>query len=153
MEKPNLLQIIPGKGFDKLLFGMKYSQMVQLLGDPSEIIKDDSSSNNEEYVDSMTVFYDEMGLAMFLEQLEGQDEMSLQSIEIDDPEATLFEKKIFQMKKNDIISLVETQTNEKLIKDTDEDLEEFDAYDLENNGMSLLFEDEELISVTIYNTK
>ena len=150
MEKNNNNEIVPGKGYGNFMFGMAYSEVVELLGDPEEILNNDENDNNE-FANSLTVFFDDHGLAMFFEEIEKKGQMKLQSIEIDEPSATMFGKNIFGMEKKQLIRFTEEQLKEKGVSDTDDELEGFELIDFEKNGVSLQLEDDELISVTIYN--
>lgn len=153
MEKNSNFEIVPGKGYHNLPFGIEYSKVIDLLGDPDEIIEGNEEEEElaEEFANSKTAFYDEHGLAMFFEEINEGGPMTLQSIEIDDEEATLFGKNMFTMNKKEIMTFIEQQTKEKGVVDHDEDFAEFDIVDFEKAGISLQFENEELISITIYN--
>lgn len=77
--------------------------------------------------------------------------MTLQSIEIDEPEATMYGKSVFGMNKSELVRLIEKETGEKAVVEKDEELEEFELIDYENSGISLQIENDELVSVTLYN--
>ena len=55
------------------------------------------------------------------------------------------------MDKDKLIALIEKETGEKGIVDKDEDFDDFDLVDFEKSGISLQIENEELVSVTLYN--
>jgi hypothetical protein len=153
MEKISSNEIVPHKGYGHFLFGTEYPKVVELLGDPDEVIQQDDFEDEieEDFADSITAFFDEHGLAMFFEQLEKDGPMTLQSIEIDEPEASMFGKKIFTIDKKELVSLIEKNTGEKAVLDSDEEFAEFEVYDFDKNGISLQYDDEGLVSVTIYN--
>lgn len=148
--KKNNFDIVPGKGYGDFLFGLDYAKIIEILGDPDEIIRNDDNSNDE-YAESLTAFFDDSGLAMFFEQLEKDGPMTLQSIEIDEPEATMYGKSVFGMNKQELIKLIEKETGEKAVAEKDEDFEDFELIDFENSGISLQIENDELVSITLYN--
>lgn len=150
MEKNNKIEIIPGKGYGDFHFNMEYSRIVEMIGDPDEVIQNEDD-DDEEFVDSLTAFFDDHGLAMFFEKIEENGPMTLQSIEIDEANATMFGKSVFGMNKTELIRFIEKETGEKGIADTDEDFDEFEIIDFEKSGISLQIENDELISVTLYN--
>lgn len=148
--KKNNFDIVPGKGYGEFIFGMDYAKIIEMLGDPDEIIRNDDNSEDE-YADSLTAFFDDSGLAMFFEQLEKDGSMTLQSIEIDEPEAIMYGKSVFGMNKQELIKLIEKETGEKAVVETDEDFDDFELIDFENSGISLQIENDELVSITLYN--
>lgn len=151
MKKITNFEIIPGKGFGNLLFGMKYDDVINLLGTPDEIIDSDEDDLEDVYADSITVFYDELGVAMFFEKIEENGPMTLQSLDIEITESTLFEKRIFDMPKKELIEFVEKKVNEKVEIDHDEDFADFDIADFDDTGLSFQFDKDELVTITIYN--
>lgn len=151
MKKITNFEIIPGKGFGNLLFGMKYDEIINMLGTPDEVIDSDEEDLEDVYADSITVFYDELGVAMFFEKIEEDGPMTLQSVDIEISESTLFGERIFNMPKKELIEFVEKKVNEKVEIDHDEDFADFDIADFDNNGLSFQFEKDELVTITIYN--
>lgn len=155
MQKVSNKEIIPHKGYGNILFGTEYPKIIELLGDPDEVIQkedyDEQIEGEDEYADSITTFFDEHGLAMFFEQIDKDGPMTLQSIEIDDPEATMYGKNVFDLPKKEVVALVEKQIGEKAVLESDEDFAEFEIYDYDKNGISLQYDEDELVSVTIYN--
>jgi len=150
MEKNNNYEIVPGKGYGNFIFGTGYEQIVEMIGEPDEVIRNEENGEDE-FVDSLTAFFDDFGLAMFFEQLDEKGLMSLQSIEIDEPSATMYGKPIFGMTQKELVKLIEKQTGEKGIIEKDEEIEDFEIIDFENSGISLQIENDELVSVTLYN--
>ncbi len=153
MEKISNNEIVPRKGYGNFVFGMEYPRVLELLGDPDEVIQEDDFEKGEadEFADSITAFFDEHGLAMFFEQLEQDGPMTLQSIEIDVAEATVYGKKVFGLEKKELVSHIEKNTGEKAELNSDEEFADFEIYDFNNSGISLQYDNNELISVTIYN--
>jgi hypothetical protein len=150
MEKNNNLEIVPGKGYGNFLFDVEYAKVIEMIGDPDEVIQNEDDED-EEYVESLTAFFDDYGLAMFFEQIEESGPLTLQSIEIDEPTATMYGKSVFGMNKTDLIKLIEKETGEKAVVDADEDFEEFELIDFDKSGISLQLENDELVSITLYN--
>lgn len=148
MKELQNLKIIPKKGYDKFLFGTDYNQIVSILGKPDEVIEDNDS---KEFAESITAFFDNYGLAMFFENIDEGNSMTLQSIEIDDDNALMFNKNIFSLSKNELIKFLEEKLEEKSVVDDDKEFEDYDIIEFNNNGVSLLFEDDDLISIILYN--
>ena len=151
MKKITNFEIIPGKGFGNLFFGMNYEEVINMLGKPDEVIDSEEDDLDEVYADSLTVFYDELGVAMFFEKIEENGPMTLQSLDIEITESTIFGKKLFEMPKNELIEFIEQQTKEKPEIEHDEDFADFDIADFDNNGISLQFDKNELATITLYN--
>lgn len=150
MENNNNNEIVPGKGYGNFVFGMEYKTVIEMLGDPDEVIQNDENEDGE-FAESMTAFFDEYGVAMFFEQMDKNGPLTLQSIEVDEPEATMYGKMIFGMDKNQLIRFVEKETGEKGILEKDDEIAEFEIIDFEEKGISLQIENNELVSVTLYN--
>lgn len=96
MEKE--INIYPLKGVNNLKFGCKQDDVRKILGEPDEIEHleedDDLSSLIWQYWDmGLTIFFDEMDNSIFA------------SAEIEDPEALIFGKRIFELSEKEAIEL------------------------------------------------
>ncbi len=91
--------IEPGQGLDLLHFGMETNEIIDIMGSPEEKDKDD----DDDFPSEMWM-YPEQQLTLFME---GEESQLLICIETNNPETTLFGKKIFAMKEKDLMSLME----------------------------------------------
>ena len=93
------LDIVPKKGFGEILFGDTSEKVITLLGQPEDI-------ENIEDVDgfnTVVLYYYEQGITIFFE---GREKSVVACIEIENPDAVMFGKTIFDMTEQDIISLM-----------------------------------------------
>jgi len=93
------LDIIPREGFGEIQFGDTSEKIIKLLGQPEDVedIEDDDGFN------TVVLYYFEIGITIFFE---GKDKSVVACIEIENPDATMFGKKIFDMTEEDIIALM-----------------------------------------------
>ncbi|MFO8053948.1 MAG: hypothetical protein R6U19_02140 [Bacteroidales bacterium] len=94
------LEIKPKIGFGELDFSATDQQVLSKLGDP------DSTEIMEEEVEAFNVLlwdYNDMGLSLFFE---GDETARLSACEIDNPDVTLYGKKIFEATEKEIIDLM-----------------------------------------------
>ena len=76
--------ILIGKGFDEIRFGMTRQEVKEILGEPDEI---DEYLSSEEAEDNTEAYhYDELELSVSFDEL---DEWRLGSIAVSDPEAVI----------------------------------------------------------------
>ena len=93
------LDIAPLIGLGQIHFGDTSEKVISLLGQPEDV-------ENIEDVDSfntVVLFYYEHGITVFFE---GREKSVVACIEVENPEATMFGKTIFNMTEEDIISLM-----------------------------------------------
>ncbi len=93
------LDIAPKKGFGEILFGDTSEKVITLLGQPEDV-------ENIEDVDgfnTVVLYYYEQGITIFFE---GREKSVVACIEIENPDAVMFGKTIFDMTEQDIISLM-----------------------------------------------
>ncbi len=81
-------QINPGVGFDQIKFGMTREQVLEILGNPSEIREDENYSGDpKETEDLTTVFdYDDLGVSFSFDKIE---DYRLVEIDFDSPDFSL----------------------------------------------------------------
>lgn len=146
MKQLSNFEIYPGKGLGDLKFEMSYDEVEKMLGEPDEVI-----NQNEEFdePETLTAFYDELGLALYFEQNDFDEPLLLQSIDIDNENVSFKNKKFYNLSKVEIVEFFKKNTDEKPEISTDDD--DVEIYDFQESGISLQFEDKQLISITIYN--
>ncbi len=96
------LDIRPLAGLGDLSFGVSMSEVVEVLGQPedSEVLSD-----GEDEVETLIWNYWKHGLSLFIE---GNENSVLSNFETDNPEATLYGRKIFDLDQQQIIDLMAT---------------------------------------------
>ncbi|MFO7723056.1 MAG: hypothetical protein R6V49_07530 [Bacteroidales bacterium] len=96
----NNLAIRPLAGFGDLNFGVNMQDIVEMLGQPedSEVLSD-----GEDEVETLIWNYWQKGITLFIE---GSENSVLSNCETDNREATLFDKKVFEMSEQGIIALM-----------------------------------------------
>lgn len=147
MKKMSNFEIYPGKGLGDLKFEMTYDDVEKLLGEPDEVINQDEEEDEPE---TLTAFYDDMGLALYFEQSDFDEPLLLQSIDIDNEHVTFKNKKFANLTKDEIIDYFKQHIEEE--PDISSDDDDVEICDFENTGISLQFEGDQLISITVYNT-
>jgi len=93
------LDIAPKKGFGEILFGDTSEKVITILGQPEDV-------ENIEDVDgfnTVVLYYYEQGITIFFE---GKEKSVVACIEIENPDAMMFGKTIFDMTEQDIIALM-----------------------------------------------
>lgn len=110
------LEIKPLTGFGDLEFGCSPEALIAYLGEPEE----KEEMEDEEMGDSLIYHYDEKGISAFFEIF---DEAVLTTFESDNPEVTLFGKKVFALNEKEIIKLMKqngfTDTESEVLDDED----------------------------------
>ena len=93
------LDIVPKKGLGEIHFGDTSENVIRHLGQPEDLenIEDDDSFN------TVVLYYWEAGVTVFFE---GKGKSVVSCIEVENPQATLFGKSIFEMTEQDIISMM-----------------------------------------------
>lgn len=93
------LDIVPRKGLGEINFGDTSEKVITFLGQPEDV-------ENIEDVDgfnTVVLYYYEQGLTVFFE---GREKSVVACIEVENPEATMFGRTIFDMTEEDIIDLM-----------------------------------------------
>jgi hypothetical protein len=93
------LDIVPKKGLGEIHFGETSEKVISLLGQPEDVenIEDIDGYN------TVVLHYDEQGITLFLE---GREKSVVACIEIENPDAVMYGKTIFNMTEEDIIALM-----------------------------------------------
>ncbi len=93
------LEIKPLEGFGEILFGFTTERVTTLLGEAEDVdnIEDDDVFN------TVILNYWEKGIAVFFE---GMEKSVVSCFETDNPEATLYGRKVFDMSEGEVIELM-----------------------------------------------
>lgn len=99
MEKKNLA-IRPLAGFGDINFGASMSEVIEAFGQPegSEVLSD-----GEEEVETLVWNYWKQGFSLFIE---GTENSVLSNFETENPDATLFDEKVFDLNEKQVIELM-----------------------------------------------
>ncbi|MDD2204831.1 MAG: hypothetical protein PHU62_06015 [Bacteroidales bacterium] len=138
MNKLDLV-LLPKVGIGNLKFGTTIDDVVKLLGEANEI----EEFNDEDCFNTTLLTYYEQELDLFFE---GSDKFVFSAIGVDNPDATLFGKKIFDMKEPEIIALMEENGYFEHDESFDEECNE-KCISFEEACFDFYFEEDELISV------
>lgn len=113
------LDIKPQDGLGALKFGMTTTQAIELIGKPD----DEELLDYDELDDTLIYHYDEQDISLFFEG-EG-DKKILVNIETDNPDATMYGKKIFALTKDQIIVMMKEKGYEDIDTEVHEDDHEY----------------------------
>ncbi len=95
-------EIIVGKGYESIRFGMTRSEVEKILGKPDEI---DSYASSEEAEDNTEAYhYDEIELSVSFDELE---DWKLSSIAVSDPDAELEGLKLIGVSSEELLEKVD----------------------------------------------
>jgi hypothetical protein len=128
------------KGLNDLPFGATAEECNQYFGEPSEIEVLEKDSDDEP--DTELWYYDDENFSLFFE---GDPDLILTSIEINNQEATLFGKKVFEMNEDQIIELMKDQGYFEMYTEDEEWGEKLLSF--EDALIDFYFEGGELITV------
>ena len=137
------LEIKPREGFGGLKFRATKNEVIEYLGEPNE----EEVFENEEKTGSMLIchFWDKATSAFF----ENPKNPVLNTLETDNPDATLFGKAVFAMKEAEIKALMEengyTELDEEMMEDEEFENEKRVSYD--DALMDFFFEGDVLTAV------
>lgn len=139
MSKPNY-EIQLKKGLNQLTFGATTSEANDRFGEPSEI--EVLEKDTEDDPDTELWYYDDQSFSLFFE---GDPDMVLTSIEINNQEATLFGKRIFELTEDQIIALMKDNGFSEMYTEDEEWGEKLLSF--EDALIDFYFEDEKLVTV------
>lgn len=135
--KSNFLTIDPFVGFGDLKFGQTMEDTIKMMGDPEQMEEID-----EEEISSIVLHYWEEGVSIFFE---GVTKSVIACFETDEPEATLFGKKVFELNPKEIIDLMKENGFTKL----EEDIEEGERrFTFEECLLDFFFDQDELCAIS-----
>lgn len=137
MTKMNL-EIKPKEGLGELKFGESSEKLISMLGEAEEM---ENIEDEDEFNTVILNYWDE-GLSAFFE---GKENSVLSCFEVDNPDSTLFGKKVFKMNEKEIISLMK----EKGYSDLDTEQEEGGEkrVSFEDGMIDFFFDGNELVAV------
>ena len=127
------------EGFDDLEFGATSEDVVNYLGNPDEV---EELEEGEEEFKTLIWSYNEAGFTLFFD---GEDPKLFSCIETDNRDITLFGKKIFEMKSQEIIDLMLANGFEEMDEDEEEWGEKRVSFD--EALIDFYFESDELVTV------
>jgi hypothetical protein len=139
MSKPNYT-IQLKKGLNELPFGATAAEVKMIFGDPTEI--EVLEKDTEDDPDTELWYYDDQSFSLFFE---GDPELVLTSIEINNQETTLFGKQIFEMNEDQIIDLMKENGFIEMYTEDEEWGEKLLSF--EDALIDFYFEDEKLVTV------
>lgn len=102
--KNDPFEIKPLEGCNWFAFGINAEEATAILGEPDE--KDEM---HEDDISSSIWYYDEKGLTLFFDEME-EDEIVLSGMEVEDPSALLYGKKVFEMDEAKIRAFVKEKS-------------------------------------------
>jgi hypothetical protein len=142
MEQVNL-EILLLEGLNDLKFGDTPAAVEKTLGKPQEVRNlREEGDEIDEVLDTILWEYDNEGLTIFFE---GKNNHVLSCFETDNPEATLFGKRIFEMDETEILELMK----ENGLTQVDSEVEEWGEkrVSFDEGLIDFYFQDNELITV------
>ncbi|MBQ2376425.1 MAG: hypothetical protein II298_07150 [Bacteroidales bacterium] len=133
-------EIILKEGFGELRFGMQINQVINLIGNPSEV----EEIGEDLEMPATVLYYEEKGLSLFFENL---DQEKLSCINIETEDILLFGKQIFDKTSKEIVELMRENKIFEQTMDKEEWGEERISY--EEYAIDFFFLDDKLNSVTL----
>lgn len=133
-------EIILKEGFGELRFGMQINQVINLIGNPSEV----EEIGEDLEMPATVLYYEEEGLSCFFENL---DQEKLSCINIETEDILLFGKQIFGKTSKEIVELMRENKIFEQTMDKEEWGEERISY--EEYAIDFFFLEDKLNSVTL----
>ena len=133
-------EIILKEGFGELRFGMQINQVINLIGNPSEV----EEIGEDLEMPATVLYYEEKRLSLFFENL---DQEKLSCINIETEDILLFGKQIFGKTSKEIVELMRENKIFEQTMDKEEWGEERISY--EEYAIDFFFLDDKLNSVTL----
>ena len=135
------LEIKPKIGFGELEFGDTTEKLTSFLGEAEEIenieeIEDDADFN------TVILNYWSVGITVFFE---GVEKSVISCFEIDNPEATLFGKRIFELNEKEVIELMNANGFTEIESEIEEEGEKRLSFD--QALIDFFFEDDVLAAI------
>lgn len=126
--------ITPNKGYGEIEFGMDMDKLSELVGEPEEIV----SFDDDDDMSIVVLHYWEKGFSVFMDGLTRQ---VVAGIEVDNPEALLFGKKVVGISETELIEFMK----ENGLENYEIDMEESDKrYSFDEGMMDFFFVDGKL---------
>ncbi|MDR2084975.1 MAG: hypothetical protein LBP67_08285 [Bacteroidales bacterium] len=132
--------LIPKVGIGKIKFGTTLEEIIKILGEADEM----EEFNDEDFFNTTLLTYSDLEIDLFFE---GQDNLVFSAIGVDNNEATLFDKKIFEMSEDELIKLMKKNGFNEVDINIDEEYDE-KCVSFEDASFDFYFDNEgKLISV------
>lgn len=133
------LEIVPKVGFGQMKFGQTIEEILAFVGEAEEV-----EDIQEEDFNTVIMNYWKEGFSVFIEGT-GAERSIVSCFETDNGNATLFGKKVFELKESEIIELMKANGYNEI----DTEAEENDEYRLsfEDGMIDFFFEEGILLAV------
>lgn len=130
-------KILPLAGYGDLNFGQTVEELTSVLGEAEEI----DHLDTDDQMNTIILHFWEEGLSVFFE---GVSKTVISCFETDNPEATLFDKKVFELKKDEVIDLMkENGYNELEVEEEEGEI----RVTFEDGLIDFFYDDELLLAV------
>lgn len=137
------LEILLLEGLNDLKFGDSPAVVEKTLGKPTEIKKlSEEGEELDEDLDTILWEYDDQGLTLFFE---GKNNHVLSCFETDNPEATIFGQRVFDLSEEEIIELM--KANDLTQMDSEEEEWGEKRLSFDEGLIDFYFQDGELTTV------
>jgi hypothetical protein len=132
------LDIVPKVGLGEIHFGDISENVIRHLGQPEDLENIEDVDN----FNTVVLYYWESGITVFFE---GKGKSVVSCIEVENPQATMFGKTIFEMTEQDIIALMKEKGYELAEVEHETSGERRVSYD--DAMIDFFFEDGDLVAV------
>jgi hypothetical protein len=132
------LEIKPKEGLGELKFGDSSEKLVSILGEAEEM----EDIEDEDEFNTIILNYWDKGLSAFFE---GKEKSVLSCFEVDNPEATIFGKKVFELNEEGLIALM--KENGYIEIDTEKEENGEKRVSFEDGMIDFFFEDKDLVAI------
>jgi hypothetical protein len=132
------LEIKPKEGYGEIPFGVGSSLVTEYLGEAEEL----ENIEDEDVFNTIIMNYWEQGITVFME---GMEKSVVACFETENPESTLFGKRIFDMDEVQITQLMSSKGYEVTEAESDESGEKRLGYD--DAMLDFFFDEGELVAV------
>ena len=99
-------EILPNKGYGQIKFGMDMDKLAEIVGEPEEIM----SFDDEEELSIVVLHYWDQGFTVFMDGITRQ---VVAGIELDQPDSTLYGKKIIGLEEEEVIDFMKSKGHTK----------------------------------------
>lgn len=132
------LEIKPKEGLGELNFGDSSEKLISYLGEAKEM----EDIEDEDEFNTIILNYWDKGISAFFE---GIEKSVLSCFEVDNTEATLFGKRVFDLSEKEIVETMKENGYEELETEDEEDGERRVSF--EDGMIDFFFEENELVAV------
>lgn len=132
------MDIVPKKGFGQILFGETSEKVIEILGQAEDV---ENIEDGDEF-HTVILYYWEKGVTLFFE---GFEKSVVSCFETENPESTLYGKKVFTLSKKEILALMSEHGFEVAEEETEISGENRVSYD--DAMIDFFFMDGDLVAV------